>query len=58
MGYNFTCDDCGTHYEHAPPFMGEIRESFLKTADSPVSELFHPGETVTICRDCLEGVVL
>jgi len=58
MGYTFNCDGCGERYDHAPPFMGEIREGFLKTSDSPVSELFNPGETVTLCRDCLEATVL
>ena len=57
MGYNFTCDACGSAERGAPPFMGELSESFLKTADSPLSEseMYKPGTTITICRDCAEG---
>jgi hypothetical protein len=58
MGYTFTCDHCGTRYDRAPPFMGELSERFLKTADSPLTEAFSPGQTVTICRDCAEGILL
>ncbi len=58
MGYTFQCDSCGTEYDHAPPFMGEFRETFLKTSDSPLTELFKPGQTVTLCRDCSERVLL
>jgi len=58
MGYTFNCDGCGTGYDHSPPFMGELRESFLKTSDSPLTELFQPGQTVTLCRECLEEMLL
>ena len=54
MGYTFTCDDCGTRYDHAPPFMGELRESFIKTSDSPLVDLYGIGETLTMCRECAE----
>jgi len=58
MGYTFNCDGCGAQFDHAPPLMGEFRESFLKTADSPLSELFTPGQKVTVCRECAEGLCL
>jgi len=58
MGYTFTCDECGRGYDRAPPFMGEFRETFLKTSDSPITQLFQPGQTVTICRACMEETVL
>jgi hypothetical protein len=55
MGYTFVCDVCDEFHDAAPPFMGEFRESFLKTSDSPLTELYQPGQTVTICRDCAEA---
>lgn len=58
MGYTFVCDVCGTGYDHAPPFMGELRETFLKTSDSPLTEVYQPGQTVTMCRDCAEANLL
>jgi len=58
MGYTFTCDICGTQYDRAPAFMGEFRESFLKTADSILTEVYQPGQTVTVCRECSEGEFL
>lgn len=58
MGYTFDCDVCERSYGEAPPFMGELRETFLKTSDSPLTEVFHPGETVTICRPCAEESLL
>lgn len=58
MPYTFACDVCGTRQDHAPPFMGEFRESFLKTSDSPLTEFFSPGDTVTICRTCSEEHIL
>lgn len=59
MGYTFRCDGpCGEQYGHAPPFMGELRESFIKTSDSPLTELFKPGQTVTLCRTCAEDTLL
>jgi hypothetical protein len=54
MGYTFTCDKCGVGYDRTPPFMGEFNESFLKTSDSILTELFAPGQTVTVCRGCAE----
>lgn len=54
MGYTFTCDSCREQYGHAPPFMGEFNESWLKTADSPLTEQYQPGQTVTLCRSCAE----
>jgi len=38
--------------------MGELSERFLKTSDSPLTELFNPGQTVTLCRDCSEAILL
>jgi hypothetical protein len=58
MGYTFTCDACGEGFDHAPPFMGEFRESFLKTAPSILAEVYSPGETVTMCQGCSEQVFL
>lgn len=58
MGYKFQCDHCAEDYDRAPPFMGELSEQFLKTADSPLTELFSPGQTVTLCRQCAEGMLL
>lgn len=58
MGYTFTCDVCGDGYQRMPPFMGELTERFLKTADSPLVERYVPGQTVTICRDCCEAHLL
>lgn len=57
MPYTFHCDACGTQYNHAPPFMGEFREAWLKTTDSPLSGDYKPGQTVTMCRACMEGFV-
>jgi hypothetical protein len=57
MGYTFTCDCCASGFDHAPPFMGELSETFLKTSDSPLTELYRPGETVTLCRGCCERVL-
>lgn len=58
MGYTFNCDGCETSYGHAPAFMGEFRESFLKTSDSPLVTFYQPGETVTLCRECCEAHLL
>jgi len=58
MGYTFNCDVCEVRYDRAPAFMGEFRESFLKTSPSTLTQLFRPGETVTICRDCSEAMFL
>lgn len=58
MGYTFTCDVCGDGYDRMPPFMGEFTERFLKTTDSPIGQVFKPGQTVTICRECCEAHLL
>lgn len=57
MPYTYTCDACGGREDDAPPFMGEFRESWLKTADSPLTDDYVPGQTVTICRACMEDFV-
>lgn len=58
MGYTFNCDGCGGRYDRAPAFMGEFRETFLKTTPTPLAEVYDIGETVTICAECMEGIVL
>lgn len=58
MGYTFNCDVCGARKDNTPPLMGEFRETFLKTTDSPLGQAFKPGQTVTICQDCAEEHVL
>jgi len=58
MGYTFNCDCCEDRYDRAPAFMGEFRESFLKTSPSTLTQLFQPGETVTLCRECSETLFL
>lgn len=58
MGYTFNCDVCEDRFDNAPAFMGEFRESFLKTSPSTLTQLFDPGETVTICRECSEAALL
>lgn len=58
MGYTFVCDGCATQYDHSPPFMGEFRETFLKTADTALVDRFQPGQTVTLCRLCSEDLFL
>lgn len=52
MGYTFNCDGCGVRRDRAPPFMGEFRESFLKTDGGEFAEHFEIGETVTLCTEC------
>lgn len=58
MGYTFECNICDTGYPHNPPWVGELTESFLKTSDSPLTERFNPGQTVTVCRRCAEEYLL
>jgi len=58
VGYTFNCDGCETRYDEFPPFTGEFTESFLKTSPSPLTEHFRPGQKVTLCRECCEGVFL
>lgn len=59
MGYGYTCNHCGdVHPDAAPPFMGELSETFLKTSDSPLVEVYDVGETVTVCRPCSEQLFL
>jgi len=57
MGFVFNCDGCGIRVDHAPPFMGEFRETFLKTDGGQFAE-FEPGQTVTLCTKCCEEVLL
>jgi len=38
--------------------MGEFRETFLKTAPSPLAHEFNIGQTVTLCRGCCEKILL
>lgn len=38
--------------------MGEFRETFLKTIGGIFAEEYKPGQTVTLCADCCEGVLL
>lgn len=58
MGYTYTCDCCDSRFNHVPPFMGEFRETFLKTSNSLLVHEFEVGETVTLCRDCCENNLL
>lgn len=58
MGYVFNCDGCGDRRNHAPPFMGEFRESFLKTTGGAFAEKYDIGQTVTLCADCAAEVFL
>ncbi|QLG63096.1 hypothetical protein [Halorarum salinum] len=58
MGYVFNCDGCGARKDHAPPFMGEFNETFLKTSAHGFAEEFSPGQTVTLCADCSMEVFL
>lgn len=57
MGYTFTCNVCGTRYDRSPPWVGELTDTFIKTSDSPLTERFHPGQTITVCRECAEGLL-
>lgn len=60
MGYVFNCDGCGDRYDHAPPFMGEFSESFLKatSAGGEFAEVYDIGQTVTLCADCSRETLL
>lgn len=58
MGYTFQCDCCREDFRHAPPFMGELTERFIKTSDSPLVEKFEIGQTITFCRKCAEEILL
>ena len=58
MGYTFNCDACGARKAHAPPFMGEFRESYLKTRGGVFAEMYEVGETVTLCETCCREVLL
>jgi len=58
MGYVFNCDGCGDRKDHSPPFMGEFRESFLKTTGAEFRQEFNIGETVTLCESCAREVFL
>lgn len=55
MGYTYVCDGfCGDAHDSAPPFMGSFSEQFIKTSPSILAQMFDPGETVTMCRECSE----
>lgn len=58
MGYTFNCDGCGADKDHAPPFMGEFRETFLKSTaiGGRLAEVYDVGQTVTLCSNCSEDV--
>ena len=58
MGYVFNCDGCGERKDHTPPFMGEFQETFLKTTGGQFADRFKPGQTVTVCVDCCEELLL
>jgi hypothetical protein len=58
MGYTHNCDFCGERKDTPPPFIGELTETFLKTSDSPLTQVFKPGQTVTGCRQCAEEHLL
>ena len=60
MGYTFVCDDCRTGYNRAPAFMGEFRESFLEATEAGgrfADAGYRPGQTVTLCAECMERVL-
>ena len=60
MGYTFNCDDCGRGYNRSPAFMGEFRESFLEATEAGgvfADAGYRPGQTVTICAECMEDVL-
>jgi len=56
MGYTFVCDHCERRFDRSPAFMGEFRESFLKTSDSFLTDKYQPGQTLTVCRECSEDL--
>lgn len=62
MGYIYRCDDCRERFDTYPPFAGEFTEVFLKTTElgGTIAEDrgIAPGESVTICPECIAEVVL
>jgi len=58
MGYTYRCDGCGDGYNTFPPFAGEFTEEFLNTSGGRFALDFNPGEKVTICKDCMDLLVL
>lgn len=58
MGYTFNCDGCDSRKDHAPPFMGEFRETFLKGQGGQFAQQYKPGQTITLCEDCCEELLL
>ena len=58
MGYIYRCDGCTTRYDSFPPFAGEFTEQFLKTNGGAFAEIYEPGQKVTLCADCMRGLVL
>lgn len=58
MGYIYDCDSCGDTHHEFPPFAGEFTEHFLKTDGGMFAELYDPGQKVTVCAECMRGLVL
>lgn len=59
MGYSFVCDACDQGYRTFPPFAGEFTEEFLETRGGVFANAgYQPGQKVTLCADCMEGIVL
>jgi len=59
MGYIYRCDGCDTRYDDFPPFAGEFTEQFLKTDGGVFASAgYQPGQKVTLCAECMEGMVL
>lgn len=59
MPYTYDCDGpCGRSFTDRPPFMGEFRESFLKTDGGVFASQYQPGQTITLCAECTERVLL
>jgi hypothetical protein len=59
VGYTFLCDVCTEEYNHAPAFMGEFRESWIKTSDHWLAEHpgVTPGATFTLCEGCCGDIL-
>lgn len=58
MGYIYTCDGCNTTHDSYPPFAGEFTEQFLNTDGGAFAEAYAPGQKVTVCPECMAGLVL
>lgn len=57
MGYTYICERCDRGYNQEPPFIGEFVDTFIKTSPSLLTGDYAPGQTVTICADCMEDIV-